>query len=859
MKAINKLCCVLVLIGYFSSLAQNKQRMVTKADYKLWSTMTVEQLSEAGNWVSYSLYYESGNDTLFVKNTKSLRTYSIANGSNGRFVKECYFICQTNDGQLLLQNLGNGKKKLLGETDSYCISNGSQYLIAHLTGKNKQELLIRDLERMTDTVIPAVSTYSYNPNANAIVFTVKGRLILLDLTTKIEKTVMVTSAQTTYSDFTWQKNGQSIAYFVNDSINSIGHYKIEEQQNYIFNPLQFVDFPLANEIYNSSFTALTISDDGTKVFFGIKPKEVVQQTTGVQLWNTADKSLYPDKSKLKDWTVLPKVCVWFIKDNHFKTITDSDFPHLMLTGDHKNALLFNPIGNEPQFDRDAPIDFYLSNIETGKKQLILTKQSCDYNKLSTSGTGRFIAYFRDGNWWVYDILENEHRNLTAMIKVPLTDENYNRSGEKKAAGIAGWTTNDSGLLIYDTYDLWFVKTDGSGCKRLTDGRVQNISYRVVPQSAQNGSQNNFSWTQKGTYHLNYGLLLKATGELNSGYFKWNEKQGSQPIVFNSNRIYNLKISEVNNVCIYTQEHYHLSPKLMSQTKNDKPKLLFQSNAHQKNYKWGFSKLISFQNSKGNTLKGALFYPADYTAKKTYPMVVHIYEMQAGQYNQYVNPTVYNYDGFNISNFTSQGYFVLLPDIWKEEGDPGRSAVDCVTAAVNGVLAHEVVDPKRVGLLGHSFGGYQTNFIITQTNIFAAAISGSGIADIVSDYLHVSWNNSKHNGWRYEFNQASIGASLFDDYEAYIRNSPITYAKQIQTPLLLWTGDKDRVVHYFQSLELHMALRRLQKPNILLLYEGGSHSLGNRDHQTNLTHRMQEWFDYYLKGDSRPEWLEPNKL
>lgn len=298
---------------------------------------------------------------------------------------------------------------------------------------------------------------------------------------------------------------------------------------------------------------------------------------------------------------------------------------------------------------------------------------------------------------------------------------------------------------------------------------------------------------------------------------------------------------------------------MVQTGNGRSKLLYQSNPQQKNYQWGFSKLINYSNSKGKLLHGALFYPAGFDADKRYPMVVYIYERLSHYHNRYVNPSQQNPEGFNISNLTSKGYFVLLPDIAYEEGKPGKSALDCVSSAVTEVLMNESVDPKRVGLLGHSFGGYEVNFIVTQTTMFATVISGSGMSDLISSYLGVCWNNDRPNVWRYEYNQNRIGVSLFDDYNRYVDNSPITFAKQVQTPILLWSGIDDKQIDYYQSLEFHMALRRLQKPNILLLYEGEDHSFMKRDYQIDLTQRTEQWLDYYLKSESKPDWLLPDNL
>lgn len=859
MKATKILWILLLVVLSAKLTAQNKKRQLTEADYKLWSTMNVEQLSEGGNWVSYSLHYESNADTLFVKHTKRHKTFTFPGGSNGRFVKDGFFICQDSEGELLIQNLSKGTLKVITDVSHYTIAKDGKQLIFQRTVEGKSDMVIRNLENTTEVVTSNVDSYSYSTEANSVVYSMGSTLHITDLSSNVKRVIATGSKAGSFSDFAWQKNGESVAYFYNDSVVSIGFYKIKEQKNYIFDSKSFGDFPRNNTIYNSSSTPLTISDDGGKVFFGTKPADVIEENNGVQIWNTADKSLYPEKRNLKNWTTLPKLAVWVVDTNTFRFITNNEFPHLMLTGDQQNALLYNPIGNEPQFDRDAPIDFYLSDIKTGTKQLLLAKQSPDFNKLTVSATGKFVAYYKDKDWWIYDITAHEHQNLTSIIGVRFDDENYNRSGERKIAGIAGWTTDDEALLVYDTYDVWLVKTDGSGYKRLTDGRSEHISYRIVPESDVNQSHSNFSWNQKGTFPLAEGLLLKSVSDTKNGYYRWTEKNGIQEIVLSSNRIGPIQFSKNKEIFIYSDEHYHQAPRLLWQFKSSKPSLIYQSNIQQKQYEWGFSKLIRFENPKGELLKGALFYPAGYSPEKAYPMVVHIYEQQAAQYNAYVNPSEYNYDGFNISNFTSQGYFVLLPDIKKEIGNPGMSAVDCVTAAVNEVLQHEPVDAKRVGLLGHSFGGYQTNFIITQTNMFAAAISGAGIADIISNYLYVSPSTSRSNGWRYEFNQSSIGVSLFDNYDAYFRNSPITFARQIQTPLLLWAGDEDKTVHFHQSVEMYSALRRMQKSCTMLVYEDASHSLVKKEYQRDLTSRMHQWFDYYLKSDSKPDWVNANQF
>jgi dipeptidyl aminopeptidase/acylaminoacyl peptidase len=843
---------IIILVMTCPLFGQVSKKPVTEAEYKLWGTLENSQLSDYGNWASYSVRYESGKDTLFIKHTKTLKTYAFAGGTDGQFAKEAFFVCRGTDGGLVWTNLKNGKQQTYPEIRDYTIVLGGRRLILlKNVGSAGSDLLFVGTDGTLVHTIPKVTVYSLSPKSNKLVCDSEKKLRLIDLN-HLKTEVIVDAVEQKYQQIAWQPDGSSFTYLTDGPKSTIGYFRVNEKKGYRFDRNQFSDFPKEAVLYYSSVAELSVSDDGKRIFFGIKEKEPTMDTTGVQVWNTADKILYPARAALKEWTVRPKLAVWFPEQQQFRMVTDAQFPYQQVLPGQEWALLYNPIQNEPQFDRDAPIDYYLQNIATGQSKLILQKFSDDQNKIGISGAGRFIAYFMDRQWWLYEVKSGTRRNLTSQTGQSFTEEKYDRSGEEKVSGIAGWTQEDKEVLVYDTYDLWLLKTDGSSALRLTKGREEKIVYRLVPRNAYTSLRS----FDSGVLHLNDGLLLEAVSAAKSGYFTWTTGKGLQKLVFESNRIGGIKRS-LNGVIIYTREQYHVAPQLVVQFSSNKNKVLYQSNAQQQNYQWGFSKLITYENAKGKELHGALFYPAGFDADKSYPMVVYIYERLSDFYNQYVNPSLLNSEGFNISNLTTQGYFVLLPDIAYEEGKTGRSALDCVTAAVDEVLANESVDPKRLGLFGHSFGGYETNFIITQTNRFATAVSGSGMADFISSYLAVG--NRRPNGWRYEFNQNRMGVSLFDDYQKYLDNSPITFAKQVQTPVLLWSGNADQQVDYYQSMEFHLALRRLQKPNILLLYEGEDHVLMKREHQIDLTHRTQQWFDYYLKGGRKPDWLRPDRL
>jgi dipeptidyl aminopeptidase/acylaminoacyl peptidase len=261
-------------------------------------------------------------------------------------------------------------------------------------------------------------------------------------------------------------------------------------------------------------------------------------------------------------------------------------------------------------------------------------------------------------------------------------------------------------------------------------------------------------------------------------------------------------------------------------------------------------LLSYSNTKGQKLKAALFYPANYDPTKKYPMVVEIYDVMSKNRYNYANPSFLNPEGFNVTNYTLNGYFVLMPDIIYQMGNPGSSAVDCVTAGVNAVIGKGLVDKDKIGLYGHSFGGYETNFIISQTNIFKAAVSGAGISDIISLYFNISRNGYfQSDMWRFENQQFRIGKSLYEDKEVYVNNSPIMHAENVRTPLLLWTGKNDRIVPWNQSITYYLALRKLGVSTQMLVYPDEDHSLENADNQKDLSKRMMRWFDYLLKGES----------
>jgi dipeptidyl aminopeptidase/acylaminoacyl peptidase len=212
----------------------------------------------------------------------------------------------------------------------------------------------------------------------------------------------------------------------------------------------------------------------------------------------------------------------------------------------------------------------------------------------------------------------------------------------------------------------------------------------------------------------------------------------------------------------------------------------------------------------------LTYPANYEPGKKYPMVVY-YEKLSQGFHQYVTPNDRN--PYNTAVFSQNGYFVLRPDILFRARNPGYSGLDCVTAAVKTALARvKDIDPRRVGNMGHSWGGYQSAFYaVHNPGIFAATIAGAPLTNLISMYGYTSGNSGLPETGHFETGQERMQVPLWEDPQAYIRNSTVFAVDSLKTPLLLEEGSIDGNVNPFQSEELYNFGRRLGKQVVYLIY------------------------------------------
>ncbi|MFV8325969.1 prolyl oligopeptidase family serine peptidase [Flavobacterium sp. ZS1P14] len=865
-----------ILLAACPVMGQVKQKkQLTAADYHLWSTLSAHKISDKGKWTSYSLSYESGADTLFLKSTSGKATYACPKGYNDAFNAERWFACQTTENTLQLRNLSTNSVEEIPNVKRYAFSSNGKYLVLLLsTAAGQPNMIVRDLGSNKLLAINNVNKWLMNPAGNALVyFTVSKKqssagLLFLE-EEGIKTAAIIDTTDCRFTNPMWQAEGKAIA-FLKEPIaaktdvplkNQLLFYTLAEKQLYTLDAQANKNIPSVMNIAVSPWIGITISKDCKRVIFGIQ-KEISDAPVdplAVQIWKTEDKSTYAERNILGPRDLFPHTYVWWPQTDRIAQLSDATFTEVMLNGTQTHAVTSDFLAYEPQFKMNSDRDYYITSMETGKKKLVIQKHFFESDILMSPG-GRYISYFKDRHWWVYDILKDIHKKVTASITTPLDNIHHDISEVAQAYGNPGWTADDKSFIFYDSHDIWEMAPDGSKATRLTNGRENHMVFRISEQNELQKRQGNYSGFTSGLIDLDSPLLLEAKVDdfSQSGYYVWQRFKGLQPLIYEGAGINRMLKAPKATVYQYVRQKFDSAPALMLKNGNQgKSTLVFESNPQQHQYHWGTARLIDYVNAQGKPLKGMLHYPANYQADKKYPMIVHIYERVTHHLFDYSNPTEYIRDGFNITNLTSQGYFVLSPDITYTIGNPGISATDCVTAATTAALATASIDPKKIGLIGHSFGGYETDFIITQTDMFAAAIAGAAITDMTSTYLYSGLSPGKPDVWRFESQQMRMKKSLFEDQEGYDRNSPVLQAAKINTPLLAWNGTEDHQVPYYQSTELYVALRRLQKRHILLVYPNEGHDLTNPVNQKDLTHRMEDWFGYYLKDEKLAPWMLPD--
>lgn len=864
------LICLICFLSACPVFGQVKKvKLLTQDDYGKWSQMIREGISDNGNWVQYQLVYDSGKDTLFVRNTKGKKVLAVAKGYDGQFFNGNSFVYMLPDKRMGISNLMHAKEKKIEGVASYQIAGNSSFLLLASDEENGTTTLkVLDSDCTVIETIKSVSSFMISPDRNSLVYchTDGGNrkvTLLAFLDHKVQKKT-IASGNYAYSNPVWQSNSNAVAFFgtpilkTGSSGPEVFFYTVPEDKSYSLSMTE--NSSLKGFDFNANrSSSLIVSDDGMRVFFTVKDQEESSNkvsTSDVEVWNASDSNVYPHLKQFGRQGV-NKMGVWEPLSGRILVAGKGKQGIYILNGDQQYAITKDIFPYLPS-DKERPeADYYVANLLSGEVSLFLRQVPFENAALVFSPNGKSVAYFRENEWKVYNFANKTHIRMPSAT--PFAYE-ADYSAPRSPYGFAGWTADGNRVVLYDQFDLWLFSIDGKESKRLTRGREEGIIFRVADIG--NARSIDEPWYVQTGNEIDTAsaILLDAHSEDNdkSGYAVLLPSGKLSIKTFTDKKLSRLKKAKNKNIAIYRQEDYDLPPQIVI-ISGDKWKdaVIFKSNPQHSEYPWGHSELISYQNKAGESLQGVLFYPFDYQPEKKYPMVVRIYQKQGTSLHTYIVPSLYNTTGYNASNLTSQGYFVLHPDINYTIGNPGVSATDCVIAATNAVISKGCIDPGRIGLIGQSFGGYETFFIASQTKLFAAAIAGAGVSDMSSFYLSMGWNYKTPDAWRFEHQQFRMGKTLFEDAEGYRRNSAITFARDFSTPILSWTGDSDTQVNPEQSMTFYMAMRRLKKNHVMLRYPKEGHVIMDMVRQADLSSKIMDWFNHYLKDCPKPDWSSPD--
>ncbi|WP_189702657.1 alpha/beta hydrolase family protein [Subsaximicrobium wynnwilliamsii] len=848
-----------------------KNKVVEESDYHLWGYLKQDQLSNYGKWASFHMSYESNKDTLFIKSIDTHKLFAIPNGYNSKFsLDENWVAFQSYDGYVGLLNLRNGKREHFEDATIYDWSNSGHYLSLYFQVEKK--LIIRDIRSGFSKTFSGITDHHFNHKGNILAYIQEmdgmNKVVKINLENnfsehpiyrspdKIQnlklhetKESLIFLEEYSHPDYIEKSH---VIHFYNNKLNS-------------YDPRLEKDFPKDKYVSRNLIISVSdffISKQEHRIFFPIQKWTRVSDTFAsrnedqVEIWHYKDTEVFPRQENFNFSVIGAKLAAWDLKDNKIDEITNSSQGLYVLNESHTHALIYSDSEYLPLFKHQGLYsDVYIFDLEKHQKSLFLDKLNLE-NPILSSPKGRYFNYFRDNNWWIYDLDSQKHFAITKAIKEKITKDFSLTSRETIPLSFPVWSRDENEIFISGVNNIWRMNLINSTTAQLTNGFKHGYSYEIYngPRASQNARA--IHHNKVSIIENPKEIIVKKTSLQSkfSGFEILNENSQNETLVYGDILTDELFSSKNNKTMVFRQQRYDQSPQLKLY-KDGELSDLYQSNTHEHKFYWGSSKLIQYKDSKNKPLQGILYYPSDYDSEKQYPLIVIPYDQQTRYYNQFILPSMAADGELLTSVLNLKGYFVLLPDINYEEGNAGISASNCIVSATKKAMELENINPNGIGIMGHSFGAYETYFTITQTNLFSAAIAGSGFSDLFTFSLsiHPGFRNHPETNY-FEFGQIRMNKPFYEMKDLYLKNSPIFQSDKINTPLLSWSGKNDSRVFWNQSLYMYLALRRMEKENIMLIYPNEYHVLTKKENQLDLTSKVLDWFDYHLKGHEPKDWI-----
>ncbi len=578
---------------------------------------------------------------------------------------------------------------------------------------------------------------------------------------------------------------------------------------------------------------------------------------------------------------VPSLVLWHWKDPRVQSqqqvqeAADRAFSHLAvfdlasqkvtkLSDDKMRTVQIGPkgtwaVGNDgTEYEREASIrgfnyrDVYAVNVATGARKLIKSKVSGPAGGFSPDNSK--FAFYEAGNWLVYDFAAGTTKDITSGIPTQFwnTEDDHNQVKPAIGGGFLGWSKSGTEALVRDNWDVWRVPLAGpaSAAVNITgNGRKDQIRYQFRlnpdPRNAADGID-----LSQPLYFETYGEWTKKEGLAVVDAVKG----GATAVAWEDAKV-DFRRARDANTWVYSRQTVAKAPDYFAADdgiKNERK--LTNLDAQLEGIAWSPGMvLINYSCEQGlGRRQAALFLPAGYEKGKRYPALTYIYEKLSQGAHVFPEPNATRYS--NPAVYTSRGYAFLQPDIVYKVNDPGRSALWCVVPAVKAAIAAGYLDPDRIGLQGHSWGGYQSSFLATQTKLFKTIVTGAPLTDMTSMFGSIYWNTGSTDASIFIASQGRFTGGPNDVPEAYDRNSPQKFAQNVAVPLMILHNDRDGAVDFNQGITFYNHLRQMNKDVVLLEYVGENHGLARPANQKDYALRMTEWFDTFLRDQPAPDWI-----
>lgn len=892
---MSRLFLRLALVAFPAAIAAQDKPFVTPKDLAKWETLGPSRLSPDGRWLAWSITRGDQDGSLHLRGGPSDAHVVINFGQSPAFSSDSKWFAylvgvSTKERDRLTKekkpvhtafvarNLATGDTIAIPDVSAFAIAPAGGFIAVTryaAEGKKVNDVLVLDLAHGTRFAFANVAEQAWSearPLLALAVATDAGNGVhLFDGSTGSVR--VLESSPALYRALAWRAKSDALAV-----MRSVASKAFVDTANVVLtwaaaaaggaprvlDAAAAPGFPAKMRV--AEYRKPTWSDDGRIIYVGLQQRHdtasVVRKSdekvSDVEIWHVNDVRTIPAQRSAEQRDLRATVLAAWHADGRVVSLgTDAQESADVLDGDRfMTETDRKPYAWGQKFGRRDE-DVYAVDVASGARRKVIEKVRHYYG---ADPTGRRLALFDGRDFQVVDVATGTKTNVTRTVRAAKKADFVDRDDDHPS-DVAGpwdaptWSTDGNTIYVTTEYDVWALAPDGSGGTRLTDGAPDGIRYRLVALGARldpfgfGGTAADRAVDRSKPVWLSmYGKKTKR-----SGYARLMPDGAVRRVVFEDAQIGSLARADSADVYSFVRQSYADSPDVfVGGADLAAAKQFTETNPFQKDYAWGKAELINFRSTLGRDLQGILYYPANYDAKKKYPMIVYTYELLSQGLHRYIVPRENDY--YNANVFTQNGYFVLMPDLVFRPGQFGLDTQAGVEGAIQAVLARGLVDPANIGHCGHSQGGYEAYFLATHSKYIKTAVAGAGITDMWSFAGQMHWSSvPEFDHW--ETGQFRMAVPPWEDPAAMNRNSPILNVHAMPAKsILMEIGGDDPTVDMRQGVEFWNYARRAGKEAVLLLYPGEGHGLSKRENAIDYERRILQWFAHYLKGEPAPKWI-----